>query len=123
MNAKQARKEGLVFTGAYSSRDDEYIKNSAKKIREDGFRAVMVQEEHGKSVYADRSYVSRRDIVSYLNEIDRKEKTLEQLRLKYEAEVARVEDRTKDLVERVEKYKSLVASKGKDTSWFETREI
>jgi hypothetical protein len=63
MNLKQARKEGLQFTGHYESySNSETIKQEAKNIRTDAkklgysVRVVMVDEGHGISLYADKEY-------------------------------------------------------------------
>jgi predicted RNA-binding protein YlxR (DUF448 family) len=65
MTEKQAEKNGYNFTGSYSH-DKEEQKNEAKKIREQGFKACVVNNppsrysrSHrgmGYSVYAEKKY-------------------------------------------------------------------
>lgn len=59
MTVKQATAEGLRFTGIYAAywdSDIDEIKEEAKKIRALGFRACVVEECDGKSVYAVTAY-------------------------------------------------------------------
>ena len=67
MNERQALSEGLSFTGCYKrSYEKELVKAEAKRIRDLGFRAVVVEEVSsrydrggrrvGYSVYAEEKY-------------------------------------------------------------------
>jgi hypothetical protein len=63
MTEKQARQEGLMFTGSYLSWKKEEIKNDAAEIRKQGFRAVVViTSGGGYSVYAEKKYFTYRRI-------------------------------------------------------------
>lgn len=62
MNVREARAQGLTFTGSYSSDNKGAIKSEAKRLRGLGFRAVVITEtfKHrggsvtGHSVYAEK---------------------------------------------------------------------
>ena len=74
MNEEQARREGLGFTGHYSHNKDEQ-KAHAKEIRDQGFRAIVVNVPTSKlsrgyrgmgySVYAEQKYFDsrRKDVI------------------------------------------------------------
>lgn len=57
MNEKQARQEGLQFTGKYARfYQKELVTQEALRIRKLGFRAVTVESKSGFSVYASTEY-------------------------------------------------------------------
>jgi site-specific DNA-adenine methylase len=60
MNEREARKEGLCYTGyyerKYNSEGQLKLKEKAGAIRKAGFRAVMVQTDSGTTIYTDPSY-------------------------------------------------------------------
>lgn len=60
MNEKEARKEGLCYTGYYERKFNKEgqlkIKERAAAIRKAGFRAVMVQTDSGTTIYTDHLY-------------------------------------------------------------------
>ena len=59
MNVREAEKQGLEFTGkwerSYSPQVDT-VKEEAKAIRDNGFRAVVVTDSYGRGVYAEQRY-------------------------------------------------------------------
>lgn len=97
MTVAQARAEGLIFTGIW---ERDYRRNEvraeAKKIREKyKCRAVLVDEEGGVSVYADRKYetlqrletlecrlnnipTARQNLLDQLAELDERESALKE---------------------------------------------
>jgi hypothetical protein len=113
MTEQQAQLKGLQFTGAYSSTDKESIKEEAKLIRDEGYRAVVVTEiskgrnynTTGYSVYAERKYFVERDLTYTTNlknnlpELHKKQ--LEELISKQQAEIQKfseiIENLTKEL--------------------------
>jgi len=67
---RKAMKEGLRFTGTYESDyprsnvESDYVgkaKREAKRIRDLGFRAIIVKTDTGRCVYADEGYHNLRD--------------------------------------------------------------
>lgn len=97
MTVKQARAQGLTFTGCWVSADDRIeAKESAQHIREKyKCRAVLVNEEGGIAVYADEKYeklkymeslecrlnnipAARQRLLEQLAELDEKENRLEE---------------------------------------------
>ena len=64
MNEKQARAEGLQFTGCYQSKykgDLNIVREEARRIRSLGFKAITVDGNGGKSVYAEPAYFAAKE--------------------------------------------------------------
>jgi hypothetical protein len=100
MNEVQARQEGLSFTGHYSQDKDE-VKANAKKIRDAGFNARVVNmptsklsrgsHSMGYSVYADKRYFAQQtidDCNRYLNCIESRKQHLKE---QYEKDLAQID--------------------------------
>lgn len=57
MTDRDAMKQGLTFSGIYTrSYERDTAKARAKMIRDSGFRAVLVDAEHGVAVYVDPAF-------------------------------------------------------------------
>lgn len=98
MTEKQALAEGLNYTGYYSSRDPDKVKERAAEIRKLGFRAVVVSKpgERGISVYADEAYEKARSARHAW------------LQAKNQVENGTVEKRVGELKAEIEKLESLI---------------
>lgn len=117
MNKKQARAEGLNFTGHYERYwERDKIKNIAAVIRKlYKCRVVMVEEEGGISLYADAKYDAIRGIRDEQRIIDNAEVRIQRAKEEYLKKV-------EEITSRVECAKSYVAAqeekfpeiKGKD---------
>ena len=110
MNAKQACQQGLQFTGAYAGtydaeRNQEWVKNGAKEIRKAGFRAVIVQESSGKSVYAELAYFQNEEVKRLEKRIEGHEARMQGAKRRYEAELAALEKEQEDYLAAVERSK------------------
>jgi hypothetical protein len=112
MNEVQARQEGLSFTGHYSQDKDE-VKANAKKIRDAGFNARVVNvptsklsrgsHSMGYSVYADKHYFAQQtieDCTRYLNCIHSRK---EHLKEQYDKDLAQIEADKATYTERLHK--------------------
>ena len=80
MNERQARQQGLTFTGAYSHNKEE-MKTRAKEIRDQSFRAVVCTIPHnplsrghggeGYSVYACERWAKTQRLAEVNNRLKR----------------------------------------------------
>ncbi|MFA7708473.1 MAG: hypothetical protein WCX73_05980 [Candidatus Pacearchaeota archaeon] len=114
MREKQAYEKGYNFTGAYE-RDKEVIKEELKKYKEQGYKAVIVEEPDsplsrggrgiGYSIYAERKYFIDQEIeqinkrLSYID--TRKQTALEEYNKKIaeiESEKIKMEERLKEIM-------------------------
>ena len=95
MNKRQARAEGLHFTGHYERYwEKDKIKNIAAVIRKlYKCRVVMVEEEGGVSLYADDKYNAIRGIRDEQRIIDRAADEILRAKEEYEQKVAKIKDR------------------------------
>jgi hypothetical protein len=100
MNEVQARQEGLSFTGHYSH-DKEEVKANAKKIRDQGFNARVVnippnplsRGHHGMgySVYADKRYFAQETVNDCQRYLDCIESRKIALKTQYDKDLAQID--------------------------------
>ena len=96
MNEKQAKSEGLSFTGTYIGNykdNQQRVKEEAKRIRDLGFRAVVVTEASGKSVYADQLYFNHIGVIKAEQELGGIENRKQYIKQEYEKRLKEIEDR------------------------------
>lgn len=103
MTVKQARKQGLIFTGTYETGEDaQKAVEEAKCIRKLGFRAVTIQKDGGKSVYAEKAYMDYETAQVYKGRLKFIPLRKQQLLETYEREL-------KELEAEEERYKLFIA--------------
>lgn len=95
MTERQAREQGLGFTGV-STRDNEEAKRRAKEIRDQGFRAVVTNNHPGYSsetlrVYAEQKYFIKRNIESMKQRLSMVDAQRKQMKDDYEKNLAAFE--------------------------------
>ena len=99
MTEKQAREEGLYFTGMWvqhwdRERAEQYKKRAADLRKKYGIRLVQVKDGNGWSYYADENY----DLVAHENEeilktkIAKAEENRQKLREEYQEKLAKFEE-------------------------------
>lgn len=95
MNKKQARAEGLNFTGHYERYwEKDKIKNIAAVIRKlYKCRVVMVEEEGGVSLYADAKYDAIRGVRDEQRILARVNDELKRAQERYEEEITKITSR------------------------------
>ncbi len=98
MNEIQARREGLCFTGAYARAYEgrEKLKEKAKELRKQGYRARLVTESRGGcSVYVEQKYYDMQVVEHLRNKIKDVDKMKEAAKEKYETELREIDDAKK----------------------------
>lgn len=112
MTVKQARTEGLVFTGCWvRNYEREEARDSAKYIREKyKCRAVLVNENDGVAVYADKKY----EDLQRLEELEGRLKLFPVKRQRLFEQLAELEEEEKRLNEKISEIKGFYCIGGQD---------
>lgn len=95
MTERAAVRQGLNFTGHYSSRDIDKIKETAARVRKEyKCRIVMVSTSgnRGMSLYADEAYFIKERIAAYETGLVRAEEKRAMLKAKFEKDMAALEE-------------------------------
>lgn len=115
MTGKQARAEGLSFTGVWErSCNRKYAAEEAKEIREKyKCRAVVVSDQGGVAVYAEEKYFA----LQRLNDLEGRLRCFPFRRQKLLEQLAELDKEQNDVAERIAKIQSeydIGDRKGKD---------
>lgn len=99
MTERNARAQGLEFTGVYErSWNSDVAKQRAAEMRKQyKCRAILVNVDGGVSVYADKSYRIQRQIEQYETQLAQVEDRKQALREKYEAELAEIDKKAAEM--------------------------
>jgi hypothetical protein len=95
MNKKAAEEQGLRFTGYWErSYKRESVKVKAADLRAKGYRAVLVEDQSGFSIYADTKYFEDQEIEMLDVTIENADARRAKARENYEQVMTEINDQT-----------------------------